>query len=133
MGGESRAVVVGLSDADAQRTEVIRAIMRAGGGETCSDVRRFLLVVQRVSPSCVVLGTTDPRGESTAPLVGRLVRDRPRVGIVAVCDTTPASIQALVHLARAGVDDVLLTSMATRSEWSATIDRACARRWAMSD
>ncbi|MBV5325857.1 MAG: hypothetical protein J0626_11695, partial [Rhodospirillaceae bacterium] len=84
-------------DTDAQRTAVIRAVSALRSGKICHDTFEFVGDVRLGAPACVVVGTMDPRGESTAPLVGRLARDHPRTGIIAVCDTTSSSIQQLMH------------------------------------
>jgi methylphosphotriester-DNA--protein-cysteine methyltransferase len=133
VGGETRTSIIGLLDTDAQRTAVVRAVAALRSGKIYHDTFEFVGDVRFGAPACVVVGTMDPKGESTVPLVGRITRDHPRTGIIAVCDTTSPSIQQLMHLARAGGDEVMLTSMASLAELSAAVDRACARRRAVSD
>lgn len=123
-----RLRVLGLLDADSQRSTVIHSLVQLGGGIAFGDAPEFVRSVWGDTPDCVAVGALSPHGGTNALLVGRLRRDHPRVGVVAVCDTSPAAVQQLLHLARAGADEVVLTSMATPAELSATVERACARR-----
>ncbi len=128
MGGRTTLHVVGLLDTDVQRSTVIRALAQLEGGMVLNDVVDFLQSVRRDAPDAVAIGVLGPRGGTNAPLVGRLQRDHPSVGIVVVCDTTSTAVQQLLHLARAGADEVMLISTASPAELAAVVERACARR-----
>jgi len=128
MGEGRRLRIIGLMDADSQRSDLIRALVRRSGGTVSRDVGDFIRSVGQDAPDCLALGPFDPRGGASARLVGRLRRDHPHVGIVVVCDTTPAAIKQLPHLTRAGADEVVLTSMGSLDEAAAMVEQICARR-----
>ncbi len=128
MGGRTTLHVVGLLDTDVQRSTVIRALAQLEGGMVLNDVVDFLQSLRRDAPDAVAIGVLGTRGGTNAPLVGRLRRDHPSVGIIVVCDMTPTAVQQLLHLARAGADEVMLTSMASPAELAAVVERAGARR-----
>lgn len=82
-------------------------------------------------PNCTPATGPNGKRQRRYPSVNatrRLRRDHPRIGIVAVCDTSPVSVREPLHLARAGIDEVVLVSMASRAELSDALQRARSRR-----
>ena len=85
--------------------EAVRGYGRMGYCERASELAPRVLAAKSVA--AIVVEPCDDMGSSTAPLVGALRRDFPRIPVVAYCDHRRDRSTDILALARAGVHELV--------------------------